>query len=92
MRNFVFRMILNSVETTQMYLDELKNGETAIIEEICDTNICIKLIEMGCLPGEKVLVRMAAPYRDPIAIEVAGNLISLRKSEARTIRVKHIDE
>jgi ferrous iron transport protein A len=85
-------MILNSTEEVkQMYLDELKTGELAIIEEICDTNICIKLIEMGCLPGEKVLIRMTAPYRDPIAIEVAGNLISLRKSEARTIRVKHID-
>jgi ferrous iron transport protein A len=71
-----------------MVLDELKNGEKAIIEEICDTNICIKLIEMGCLPGEIILVRMAAPYRDPIAVEVSGNLISLRKSEAHTIKVK----
>lgn len=75
----------------EMFLDELKIGGKAIIEEICDTNICIKLIEMGCLPGEIVQVRMTAPFRDPIAIEVAGNLISLRKSEARTIRVKLFD-
>jgi len=74
-----------------MFLDELRSGDMAMIEEICDTNICIKLIEMGCLPGENVLVRMTAPFRDPIAIEVSGNLISLRKSEARTIRVKKID-
>jgi ferrous iron transport protein A len=84
-------MILNRNKTGLMFLDELKTGESAVIEEILDTNICIKLIEMGCLPGEIVLVRMTAPFRDPIAIEVAGNLISLRKSEARTIRVKHID-
>jgi len=84
-------MILNKKSKGQLFLDELRTGESAIIEEIMDTNICIKLIEMGCLPGELVLVRMTAPFRDPIAIEVSGNLISLRKSEARTIRVKHID-
>ena len=84
-------MILNKNKTGQIFLDDLRNGEKAIIEEICDTNICIKLIEMGCLPGEIVLVRMTAPFRDPIAIEVSGNLISLRKSEAHTIRVKQID-
>jgi ferrous iron transport protein A len=74
-----------------MTLKEMKTGEKAIIEEILDTNICIKLIEMGCLPGEIVLVRMTAPYRDPIAIEVSGNLIALRKSEARSIKVKKIE-
>jgi ferrous iron transport protein A len=71
-----------------MYLDELKTGDWAVIEDICDDCTCIKLIEMGCLPGERVCVKMAAPFRDPIAIEVSGNLISLRKSEAHTIRVK----
>ena len=73
-----------------MTLKEMKTGEKAIIEEILDTNICIKLIEMGCLPGEIVLVRMTAPYRDPIAIEVSGNLIALRKSEARSIDRKRV--
>jgi ferrous iron transport protein A len=71
-----------------LFLDELKTGEKAIIEEICDEHTCIKLIEMGCLPGEMVVVKLTAPFRDPIAIEVAGNLISIRKSEAHTIKVK----
>jgi ferrous iron transport protein A len=71
-----------------MYLDELKVGNWAEIEEICDDCTCIKLIEMGCLPGEMVCVRMCAPFKGPIAIEVAGNLISLRKAEARNIRLK----
>lgn len=70
------------------YLDELRVGQRATIEDIGDEWVCIKLIEMGCLPGEEVLVKLAAPFRDPIAIEVAGNLISLRKSEAHTIRVR----
>ncbi len=71
-----------------MYLHELKPGVWAEIEEICDGDTCIKLIEMGCLPGEKVCVRMLAPFNGPIAIEVAGNLISLRIAEAKNIRLK----
>ena len=73
-----------------MFLDELKTGECAVIEDVCDGGAGIKLIEIGCLPGEKVCVRIRAPFGDPIAIEVGGNLISLRKTEAHTIRVKQV--
>jgi ferrous iron transport protein A len=69
-------------------LDKLKVGQSGIIEEITDEWAAIKLIEMGCLPGEEVIVKLAAPYRDPIAIEICGNLISLRKSEAKCVRVR----
>ena len=72
-------------------LDKLKRGERAVIQEILDTNISLKLIEMGCLPGETLIVRMTAISKDPIAIEVSGNLIALRRSEARSIRVKQLD-
>ncbi len=83
-------MVLNNDEEF-ITLDKLKSGGRAVIVEILDTNISIKLIEMGCLPGEKVLVRMTAIHKDPIAIEVSGNLIALRRSEARSIRVKQIE-
>ncbi len=73
-----------------MYLDELKLGQSAVIEELCDQLAAIKLLEMGCLPGEEVLMKLKAPFNDPIAIEIDGNLISLRKAEARRIRVKLI--
>ncbi len=84
-------MVLNNTKEF-VTLDTLKSGGKAVILEILDTNISIKLIEMGCLPGEKVLVRMTAISKDPIAIEVSGNLIALRRSEARSIRVKEVEE
>ena len=43
---------------------------------------------MGCLPGEKIKLSNIAPLGDPIAIEVSGYLLSLRKQEAATIVVK----
>lgn len=76
----------------ERFLDELKVGERGIIESISDEWAAIKLIEMGCLPGEEVLVKLAAPFRDPIAIEVCGNLISLRKSEAKCIKIKLLEK
>jgi ferrous iron transport protein A len=45
----------------------------------------VKLMEMGCLPGEEVRVERIAPLGDPIAINVAGYVLSLRKREASTI-------
>jgi len=84
-------MILNKNDEF-VTLDKLRSGEKAVIQEIIDTNISIKLIEMGCLPGETLLVKMTAISKDPIAIEVSGNLIALRRLEARSIRVKRVNQ
>ncbi|MCX6352223.1 MAG: FeoA family protein [Bacteroidetes bacterium] len=69
-------------------LDTLKKGDAGVIEEITDPWASLKLIEMGCLPGGRFIIKMQAPFRDPIAIEIAGNLISIGRQEAKTIRVR----
>ena len=69
-------------------LDTLKLGQSATIQEFTDDFLSLKFIEMGCLPGEKVKLTNIAPFGDPIAIEVSGYLLSLRKQEAATIIVK----
>jgi ferrous iron transport protein A len=68
-------------------LAELKIGESAIIKSFTDDLLSLKLIEMGCLPGEKVKLQHIAPLGCPFAIEVSGYLLSMRKSEAATIVV-----
>jgi ferrous iron transport protein A len=69
-------------------LDTLKIGQSATIQSFTDEFLSLKLIEMGCLPGESVKLTNIAPFGDPIAIEVSGYLLSLRKQEASTIVVK----
>jgi ferrous iron transport protein A len=49
------------------------------------------LMEMGCIPGEKVKVEQIAPLGDPISITVAGYCLSLRLNEARNILVEEIN-
>ncbi len=69
-------------------LDTLKIGQSAIIQSFNDVFLSLKLTEMGCLPGEKVTMTHIAPLGDPIAIEIDGYLLSLRKQEASTVVVK----
>jgi ferrous iron transport protein A len=71
-------------------LSELRVGKTAIIHSFENDDIFIKLMEMGCIPGEKVKVEQVAPLGDPISISVAGYCLSLRLNEARNILVEEI--
>lgn len=71
-------------------LSSLSLGKTAIIREFEKSDTHIKLMEMGCVPGETVKVEKIAPLGDPICIIVAGYNLSLRKTEADHIWVEEI--
>lgn len=74
----------------QKRLSEIKVGKTVIITSFENDDIFLKLMEMGCLPGEKVTVDKIAPFRDPISILVAGYRLSLRLNEAENVIVEEI--
>ncbi|MDP1842571.1 MAG: FeoA family protein [Sediminibacterium sp.] len=69
-------------------LSELHPGEHGIIHSFEKDEIFIKLMEMGCVPGELVQVEQVAPLGDPISISVSGYTLSLRLSEASAIFVE----
>jgi ferrous iron transport protein A len=69
-------------------LSSVKVGESAVIESFTDDLLKLKLMEMGCVPGERVVVDRLAPLGDPMAIQVAGSVISLRLVEADDVLVK----
>ena len=71
-------------------LRELRPGESAVIVSIDDSELLLKLMEMGCVPGERIKVEKVAPLGDPISILVAGYSLSLRLNEAELIRVERI--
>jgi ferrous iron transport protein A len=70
-----------------MRLSELKSGERATIHSFESSELELKLMEMGCIPGEEVVVEQIAPLGDPISIRIAGYSLSLRKNEAKQILV-----
>ena len=69
-------------------LSELKPGQQGIIREFQDNYIFLRLMEMGCIPGEKILLEQVAPLGDPISVSVAGYRLSLRLNEAEHILVE----
>lgn len=68
---------------------QMKPGEVAIISNLLDDHLSIKLMEMGCLPGATVRFNFRAPFGDPICISVSGYELSLRLEEASTISILH---
>ena len=81
---------MNNLKNKIVTLDQLSAGDEAIIEAFTDDDIKLKLLEMGCLPGEKISVVRLAPLGDPIAYSVSGYLLSMRKDEAASVEVKLI--
>ncbi|MES2650779.1 MAG: FeoA family protein [Bacteroidota bacterium] len=71
-----------------MKLSQLKAGEQGTIVAFTDLEMSVKLMEMGCLPGEVVEVERFAPMGDPMAIRVAGYQLCLRKNEASVIIIE----
>ena len=69
-------------------LSELKPGQAGVIKEFQNNDIFLKLMEMGCVPGETILVEQVAPLGDPLSISVSGYHLSLRLNEADTIFVE----
>jgi len=69
-------------------LSELKIGESGTIHSFENDEIFLKLMEMGCIPGEVVTVEQVAPLGDPISISVAGYQLSLRNDEAKSIIIE----
>ena len=70
-----------------MKLTELKPGQKAIIRKFETSDMSIKLLEMGCIPGEEILLEQIAPLGDPISVSISGYSLSLRLTEAEGIIV-----
>lgn len=69
-------------------LTELTTGERGVIISFDNNELTIKLMEMGCVPGEEIKINNIAPLGDPISIQITGYNLSLRINEAETIMVE----
>lgn len=78
------------MDTRTDNLASLNPGEKAVIESFTDQEISLKLLEMGCTPGEEVELEKVAPLGDPIAINISGYVLSMRKAEAATVLVRKL--
>jgi ferrous iron transport protein A len=71
-------------------INSLKKSEKAIIKDFDIDIIPLKLLEMGCLPGNTVELLQIAPFGDPLYLDVNGSHLAIRLETAREIEVEII--
>ena len=69
----------------------LKIGQRAIIKDFSVDVVPLKLLEMGCLPGNEVTLVQLAPYHDPLYLNINGSHLAIRKETAALIEIELID-
>jgi ferrous iron transport protein A len=74
----------------QNTIHTLKKGEKAIIKDFDIDLIPLKLLEMGCLPGNLVELLQIAPFGDPLYLNINGSHVAIRIETAREIKVELI--
>ena len=71
-------------------LAQLKRGERGIITDVSSIHIPLKLLEMGCLPGNSVELVQVAPFQDPMYLNINGSHLAIRKETASYIIIEKI--
>jgi ferrous iron transport protein A len=79
---------MNGVDEKVVRLSHLPTGKRAVIKDHDESDFQLTLMEMGCVPGEPVWIEMIAPLGDPMAIQIAGYYLSIRKKDADKIWVE----
>jgi len=69
-------------------LDSLKLNQQVTIQRITENGLTSKLTDMGLYPGKSISVIFKAPFGDPIAVDIDGYTLSLRKEEASLVEVQ----
>ena len=74
----------------EMVLSNLKLNQPAKLKKITtsDSVLTKKLLPMGILKGEKVVVTKKSVLGDPIEVTIRGYNLSLRKDEASQVLVE----
>ena len=76
----------------QLTIAHLKRGERGIITDVSSKLIPLKLLEMGCLPGNIVELVQIAPFKDPMYLNINGTHLAIRKETAILILIDKTNE
>jgi Fe2+ transport system protein FeoA len=71
-----------------MKANDLIDGQKAVITNVTSGKFQTRLIEMGCFVGSEITRLYQSPLGDPIAFDIGGYILGLRKEEADYIQVE----
>jgi DtxR family transcriptional regulator, Mn-dependent transcriptional regulator len=76
-------------ESQQVPLAHLRVGQRGIVLRVGgDARLHTRLLEMGLVPGETIIVEHMAPLGDPMRLRIKGYCLSLRREEAAYVLVE----
>ena len=70
-----------------VFASSLEIGEEATIIDVNLDEIPLKLLEMGCLPGNKITLLQIAPFGDPLYFNVNDSHVAIRLETAKEISI-----
>jgi ferrous iron transport protein B len=75
--------------STEKTLEDLLPGQRGTIIHVSNKSAAVKrrLVDMGLTPGTEVFVKKIAPFGDPIELSVRGYDLSIRKDDAKMIKM-----
>jgi ferrous iron transport protein A len=71
----------------QITVGDLKIGQKGIIDDFDVDTIPLKLLEMGCLPGNTIELIQIAPFGCPLYFNVNDSHVAIRLETAKEIKV-----
>lgn len=72
-------------------LHELPLGRTATITSLTAPEAeRFRLLSLGFIPGSSIRSVLESPWGDPVAYEICGAVIALRRTDARNILIQTI--
>ncbi|MFC4738542.1 ferrous iron transport protein A [Flavobacterium ponti] len=71
----------------EINLTQLKKGERATIIDVNIDVIPLKLLEMGCLPGNSIELIQIAPLGDPLYYTINDSHVAIRLETAQEISI-----
>jgi ferrous iron transport protein A len=75
-----------------MTLNQLKLGETATITALNAKGMDRRrLMDLGILPGTRLVAELKSPLGDPVAYRVRDTLIAIRNAQASQIEIEQME-
>lgn len=73
-------------------LSDLELGECGVVQQVLASGLLReRLQDLGFVPGTRVCASLRSALGQPVAYEVRGTLIALRKEDAQTVLLEESD-
>ena len=69
-------------------VNDLKRGDKCLIKDVATEQLPIKLLELGCLPGNSIELVEIAPLGDPLYLIIDDTDMAIGREMAQYIEVE----